>query len=1413
MTAVRIVQGAESMADTVMQQWRNHAYRLNSQVEENGNFVDNFIPSDPVMLPVGIKKSIAGWDYTIILDSLRFGPQFAMADAYLIIEAGLEEPLAFGGKGFQITYDGGISGPSRIYLIGDYPIKRGTTQVKLSGANPMVPNQNELPTFAEFDCSGFQSLGITAKIQLSESFKTENGLPVEASVYAEAASLEDIILGLSLPSFHHINYPDFRISVNQAFLDMSDLRNPVNTNLTPYLNTLEHPLYQLNPTLWKGIFIKEASVTLPAFNDNMENTSLVVQNLLLDEYGLTGRIGGENIIQNDQVNGWGFSLDQLFLEFYHDRVNGAGFSGFVTLPVADTTRIRYTGIILPESNYVFQLQLDSEIDFPAFGPATATLDEHSTIQIEFLNGSITTEAMLHGSLKFDAFEVGDNNIDLPDLTFQNLYIVGDEIRGGNFSLGNSAGGLGVFPFQLENVEVMFTSQQVRLGFDLNLQLTSSDNNAIGGNTRLELVSTRSDNRYIFDGAEINEVAINASMSAFHVSGNLIMFDQDPIYGKGFRGNITVDIQPLSIAGEAQMLVGNVDNLRYWNFDLLLIQSGGVPITPNFSLYGIGGGAFRHMDMKYDHAPNAIGTFSSGNTYIPDAAIGFGFRANILLGHPNIQAFNAYSSLEMAFRKNGGLSRITFTGIAHLLQQNPDISVEAIQSMNTSANNTNSAISGSLFMEMNIENREFHANIDAIVNVAGGIIRGIGPGGYAGRMVMHFDPQQWYIYVGEPENRIGLQALGVGQLSGYFVIGSVIPPMPALDQRFLQNGMEPMRLSSNDPVLISGSGFGFGANMTVQTPELEESIVFAQLILDAGFDIHLQQYNNVICQNTGQSPGMNGWYAQGQAYMYIMGDFGLNLTLFGEARKIVFARIESAVVAQAMLPNPSYFTGNLFLSYNVMNGLVTGNVDFNFEYGDACVMQTNDQAVLDEIEIIASITPADQDAEVSIFSVAQLVFNYAIDYPFGMGDDTYRFHLNRFDVKSNGNILPGTITFSEDGRIAVMKTEGSLPPEQPIELYAELVFEKKTGNTWAAVQKNGEPVTTVATTTFTTAAAPNHVAQENIMNTFPYQWQYNAYPGSAGYIELRYDQNYLFEQGYQYVVEWKQGGISYTTSLRNEGKKIHFDIPPTLNNGIPVEFEFVKKASITLDALDKNVVTTSTAIELNDAGGNLTLNELNATSTLEDEKDQILYTGQFRVSDYGSPEDKLEALMEQVQVFRRPVYTRDNLPTGVFNLDLYITLPEKFDAFDLGNYLYNALLQINLDPEDPYFDALENTVYRYQNISKSAVITHRDANLPLTENAISLHQTPDNITFTQPDEMNTAQSRITIDLFEKARRDLMDIQNGIKYDYSVNGVLTQKQRQAIESEIPAFNGRRLGMVFQYRDNHNHAFTSIPVSVRL
>ncbi len=240
-----------------------------------------------------------------------------------------------------------------------------------------------------------------------------------------------------------------------------------------------------------------------------------------------------------------------------------------------------------------------------------------------------------------------------------------------------------------------------------------------------------------------------------------------------------------------------------------------------------------------------------------------------------------------------------------------------------------------------ENATLHADASIHLSIGGGVIRGRGAEDKAGWIALHFQKKQgnqegkWYIHVGSPSDPCGVR-MGIGPFSIntglYLMIGYEIPPMPeppAILREMLGRSYVPL---ARPACTKDGSGFSFGANVNVDTGDMQILIFYARVQAGIGFDFALTDAYKGTLYN-GKQMGINGWYGTGQAYAYFDAAVGIKIKIWFVKVQVEIFRAGAGVLLQGGLPNPSFLDGYLAARYRALGGVVSGSFSLKVGIGD------------------------------------------------------------------------------------------------------------------------------------------------------------------------------------------------------------------------------------------------------------------------------------------------------------------------------------------------------------------------------------------------------------------------------------------------------------------------------------------------
>ncbi|MDR1182540.1 MAG: hypothetical protein LBL13_11235, partial [Bacteroidales bacterium] len=492
------------------QQERQKAMSAFEILDKSGNYQEQLTMADLNSLPMGIKRTFGNVEYTVAVSRMRTGHSYAELTIYgrIKIPQGENKVLFFGAQGIKFSYDGDFHGDCKLMLLSDVdiPINGDRAELILHGGFDNATGQGVEKTFFTMDCSGFKELNIVADVVFPESLIRkvgDNGEPVSgeagrvsAPFHTVVSDWNDILVSLSVPRFEITGLDGFIFDVKNAVFDFSDSRNEAGIQFPDgYENGY---LVPGNTDLWRGVYIRELSVVLPpqfAIRESSQRISFAANNMLLDNNGVSGLFEADNIlpIESGSAGGWRFSVDRFSMTLEASQIVGAGFAGYIGLPVSEVSELAYEAFISPDNEYLLKVQPAKDIAFDVWS-ARAEILANSYVKMEVIDGRFRPEALLNGSLSISAKqnEGGKSIAELESVKFTGLHLqtVAPYIEvqsmgySGEMKLKN-------FPLSISKIELTAAGDEAKLAFDAKLSLVG-DKVPITADTRLELVGAISE---------------------------------------------------------------------------------------------------------------------------------------------------------------------------------------------------------------------------------------------------------------------------------------------------------------------------------------------------------------------------------------------------------------------------------------------------------------------------------------------------------------------------------------------------------------------------------------------------------------------------------------------------------------------------------------------------------------------------------------------------------------------------------------------------------------------------------------------------------------------------------------------------------------------------------------------------------
>ncbi|TDW52796.1 hypothetical protein EV144_1011489 [Flavobacterium sp. 270] len=1392
-----------------------------TKIEESKHWVDQFSNADLVELPVGIRHTINNVQYSIGITKAVFSPEYTTLTVFCRVDIPQKnnngEPmhLFFGADNVKLSHQGGIIGEAKLVLLGnvDIPFSENKWQVSLYGGFNMETGNVKDLTYVTIDCDGFKEMKISGAVEFSRDlilpidsgsntvnesqttigFTYPNGatasIPnrVRGEFSFTAGGWNDILVNVSLQPFvlkDKRNGKDFegnfQFLVNNAVLDLSDLRNDPTVSFPDYYT--KNGLLMPSQEAWKGVFIQTFEVGLPKefqTSDTASNKQRIrvgAQNLIIDKFGVSGTFYADNVFPLDkgitsQEKSWAYSLDHIDVTIAANTFVKANLNGQILLPISKqptekkeaTTEdsatakqkkfgLAYNGFISMEEQRLTVVTKDS-IAFDIW-KAKAVLLPNSSIELKLVNGKFLPKANLNGSISFgtnkkatDETEVeGKKTIDFKGLTFEDLQLqtVSPVIAVRNFGYKGTVG-FSNFPVSIGNINVAIQGDNTRIDFDLGINLM--DAIGAGATARIGIKGKMYDDgfrqRCKYDGLDLSAINIDCQFSSLTIKGGLILMDDDPVYGDGFNADLEVGIADM-INVKAKAIFGR-KTFRYWYFDAAVKWP---PVPSPFMINGFGGGAYYKMHRNQDIA---IGDFSpSGLSYTPDEKINLGIKALIYFSIGSESVCDGEAGFEIAFNSKGGVNRLAIFGKANVMAKIPGLKnvgdlmgkvASNVTSKTSFLGVTESDISGSFAskyipqakeaipgdlsaavgikmaaaVEFDFQNHSMHATTDVYINTPGNFLSGTGPGGRAVWGIFHKDPQDWYMYMGTPDDRCGVK-LGVAGMylktTSYFMAGTLLPgspPPPAIVAQILGVDAKELDYMRDENSLANGGGLAFGASLDFDTGDLSFLLFYARFQAGMGFDIMLKDYQEARCSNTGDRVGINGWYANGQSYAYLQGELGIRVKLSFLKFKVPIISGGAAVLLQAKLPNPFWMRGYVGGNMNILGGLIKGKFRFKLEIGQEC--QFENASPLGGIKLITDVTPKQSSTDIDVFAVPQAAFsmkvNEAFVIPEDAGDVTYKVILEKFKVLDGTTEIPGTIEWSSMKDKANFVSTDILPPNKPLKVQVEVSFQKMINGVFQPIKVDGQVAKEVEERDFTTGGAPNYIPLTNVKYSYPVVEQKyfleDEYP--KGYIQLKRGQDYLFEDTkWETKVKLNENGTSdmKTTAFKYDtnSNEISYDLP---NIDQEKKYNFLIASNLKAGQ-QNNAVAAEKTNTISDSGNDISIRENQADAVSKSEGDIERLTYAFTTSKYKTFNSKMDAISTKN-------YNFGVLYSDVIYLTNTITSQEAFDIVELQGVNYSdnkPIISAQSKLNDEYYMTdIYPYLYRDYPLNGSYSITNRD----------------------------------------------------------------------------------------------------------
>lgn len=1330
------------------------------KIKQASNYIgsiSDLFKNKEIPLPVGIKSESN--NYTICIEQFYRDDQNGIERHY--IKAVCVIPLSGDGSN-SLAFDGIVE------LEGDYGI--GThgklsliqnVEMPLGEESSIVYCEGSTISFA---CGGFENADVKlAFVVKSDKIYTisKDGNPKGRLMFeteAHFADFDDFVLSLNAQEKVRIKGLDgFTIELQNLTWDQSCVRTPATVQFPN--NYFTGVNLDQNRNIWQGLAISKASLSMPDFFSKQagktEPIVISMDGVLIDGEGLTCYAKATNVIGDGALDPeqWSMSINGFELSVVKGNVQGAGFNGKINIPpFGENSLLNYSALYnIGERAFIFNADLNGKKDFPILC-GNLTFDETSKISLKINDDGVYPTILANGLLSLEVPMSKSNSskskLDLPDLRFENMVISREAPY---FDLGTIAltseaktPDMAGYSLTLKTLKSINDSKGKGIYVEAGVKLTEM----FGGDAGINLYGD--EKKWKFSKLSVGKINVDYKGQAFKISGGVEFKDADETYGKGFRGEVKFDlINKFKL--DAVAVFGKKDNYRYFLTDAFLEfdSKSGILLPPALNFYGIGGGLYRHMQQSVSGTSSEFGKTLTGLNYIPDNKVGMGFMARTKFNlMKNSALFDADVSLELQFNKDWGVNFVQLRGEATMISKEQQekmlgsmkkgfeqIEAKSGQMKDADGNKVNciefdkkaldckpskdGALTATLGIKFDMANDVFTADLKTYLDVAGAL-KGRGANNSMGWASAYFAKDKWYTYIGTPDDRLGVSLLGIADAGGYFMVGNDVPEMTipkSLEGKIPSDYLDKLRRNDAGK-LTSGSGLAFGTDLSVKF-DANLPPFYAHLGVGMGTDMLLKKYSDAAhCRGMSGPIGVNGWYAQAQAYAWVDASIGIKVKLFKKTRQFEIIDAEMAAFLRGAGPNPYYFTGAVGGKFSVLGGLVHGHCNFDFTVGEQCKIEGGSPFGED---VISQLTPADKSKDVNVFTAPQLVLNIPADEEMEIEDEdgikeTYRVSVAEFSVKNmkSGALSKCSKSVGEEGRVLTYELDEPLESQTLYNVYAKVAFQRKEGNKWVDVMdEDAKPYYEEKVVEFNSGDRPKYIMPEHVKYAYPADRQYNflSKEHNEAYLMVSENYSYLFTtekpEGFDQQVELtsfdgqKQVcNFSYKTVSDVAGVKFEVDIPTTKLKFKTNEIYNMAIVNVPQRTVlhDENIVESEKSVATEASDSEISSTTYTAEGNLEVLEQTEIYAMDFRTSSYETFKEKMGGFSvgEIAPVQEYPfVY---NLKTNIVDNS---AVTENFDyvEYDNDSNTGNIIIQPVYDDMPWYTNHVKSLIYGNNDLCK------------------------------------------------------------------------------------------------------------------
>jgi len=898
------------------------------------------------------------------------------------------------------------------------------------------------------------------------------------------------------------------------------------------------------PPSWTGLFIREATVDIPAIN-----TPIGIRNAFSSS-PLSFTAFAAPMAEAQLGDAMTIRLDTIDFRIDRGNFTQARIMSSMTFPGAIEGRIGLDLVYqqVPETAdrsavnaFVISLNAreDERIritDFIAF-----TISRGSQMNVTFTDRPTGTDSSqwgfsfdISGGIKFTKRnESGEDNITIGGIDFEHFRFATDGRglqaptftlfgtpipidtgRGGGFggsgsgsgsesSSGSGSGGdgsgsgsgdakqVGGFPIGLRSLGISFHGEGAQMGLEavLTVSLTGEgDGPSFGGSVGLALdgalVMRDGGLQWQAPTLRLTSLSIDFRSDALTIAGQIDFYENDPVWGNGFSGSLEVSMAKMFQA-RADIKLGTRDDFRYWfirgEFGITM-ETTPMSIGP-VGIFGFIGGAYQHMQAE--EIRNESGAVTDIR-YTPTAENTFGIMAGVHIGiNGKPSSFHAKIVLTARF-SDERLTDIALDGKGWFMC---DLERECNGPDDSWAQ---------LHIGFDFVHDRFLATLAANISLRPLLLITAPPGS----VEILFEPGNWHVYIGRgpfdvPEQRT-IDATFFPDFA-HIVAQSYMMAGNSIDVNIAG-------------IPLHGGGFAAGVNVDIRAGG-RFLIFYGEIWGHFRAELALIQVDETgsMCLR-----GANGWYALANLELGLGLAVGIDVDLWLVSGRYEIFRAEIGIALLVGGPDPTFVEGDAHGSFSILNGLVSGSFHYHMHVGDEVPRECLTAAIDGQFrmpEPIVSVSPAENATDVSVFTTIGLGFALRERGEIEVRREgeriRARFRLQQpLDVVApDGTHVAGGLRIAGDGLSAEWSTDDVLLPQTRYTVTAVAIAEEFRGGRWVESKRQ------VKTWSFTTGDRPRDIYDGRIIAyTYPLDRQRYSYTeGHEGkhYVEVKRNMDYLF----------------------------------------------------------------------------------------------------------------------------------------------------------------------------------------------------------------------------------------------------------------------------------------------------------------